>query len=294
MHGVPYFSVILTTFNRSKELVAAIESVLAQEFADFELIVVDDGSTDNTNEKVSRLADERLIYIKQENKGAGAARNTGIKKSRGGYICFLDDDDTYMPNHLSALHSSIVQNGSPRAMFRTYAKVCKTGAEPYLQEMTDKDALDPIEYIMNNVMYLPTVCIHRSAFEKYLFNEKIPLNIDYEMWLRILREFPLMEVKAYTVNIYFKGNSLTTGSEQTHKNYIRVWKDIFRDKGLSKHISAHTRKKIFLERYTWLAGEQAKQGKFFPTLATSFSILGCDTGYLFSKKMWSILYKSLF
>src|SRR3989344_2456358 len=96
-------SIIIPTYNRAKLLRRAIESVLKQTFQDFELLVVDDGSTDNTNEVVMEYAskDKRVFYISQENSGgASRPKNTGIKTARGEYIAILDSDDEWMQNKL--------------------------------------------------------------------------------------------------------------------------------------------------------------------------------------------------
>jgi len=99
----PKISVIIPTYNRAQVLSRAIQSVLKQTFNDFELIIVDDGSSDNTDEIVKEYIkkDNRIKYIKHDvNKGGNKARNTGINNSLGDYITFLDSDDEYLPNNL--------------------------------------------------------------------------------------------------------------------------------------------------------------------------------------------------
>ncbi len=101
-HARPFFSIILPTFNRAHIVRHAIESVLAQSFADWELIVVDDGSQDSTFDIVRSfvLNDERFRYHYARNHGLAMARNVGIHISHGKYITFLDSDDEYLPEHL--------------------------------------------------------------------------------------------------------------------------------------------------------------------------------------------------
>lgn len=103
----PLFSVIIPTYNRKDRVINAIESVLAQSFQDFELIVVDDGSTDSTHEIVEKIEDPRLRYIYQVNKGAPVARNTGISAAQGAYVSFLDSDDIFLPNKLERIAEEI-------------------------------------------------------------------------------------------------------------------------------------------------------------------------------------------
>ncbi len=90
----PLISVILPTYNRGYIVERAIKSVLNQTYKNLELIIVDDGSTDNTEEIVKSIEDKRIIFLKhKKNKGASSARNTGIKNSKGEYISFIDSDD---------------------------------------------------------------------------------------------------------------------------------------------------------------------------------------------------------
>jgi glycosyltransferase involved in cell wall biosynthesis len=98
---MPTVSVVIPTYNSATFLRAAIQSVLAQTYSDFEVIVVDDSSIDNT-ESVVHSFGNRVCYVRQENKGAGATRNHGIKRSRGKYVAFLDADDLWLPGKLAA------------------------------------------------------------------------------------------------------------------------------------------------------------------------------------------------
>ena len=97
---MPFFSIVIPTYNRATCVRRAIDSVLRQTFKDYELIVVDDGSTDNTSEVV-RGYGERIVYVPQHNRGVSAARNAGISRSVGDWVAFLDSDDEWLPGYLS-------------------------------------------------------------------------------------------------------------------------------------------------------------------------------------------------
>jgi glycosyltransferase involved in cell wall biosynthesis len=103
----PLFSIVIPVYNRSSVIGHAIESVLAQTLQEFELIIVDDGSSDDLYSVVRSYNDNRIVLIRQENQGASAARNTGMDAARGEFVAFLDSDDRFMPHHLSAI-STIV------------------------------------------------------------------------------------------------------------------------------------------------------------------------------------------
>jgi len=97
----PLISVVIPSYNRAELIANTLRSVLAQDFSDFEILVVDDGSKDATREAVEAVGDQRIRYIAQANAGANAARNNGIRQARGQYIAMLDADDTFLPTHLS-------------------------------------------------------------------------------------------------------------------------------------------------------------------------------------------------
>lgn len=108
----PFFSVIITTYNRAKLLPRALRSLIEQTEKDWEAIIVDDGSTDNTPEKVVPFLRKEypITYFRQENKGCEEAKNTGIFLSTGKYITFLDSDDEYTANHLAERKTLLIEN----------------------------------------------------------------------------------------------------------------------------------------------------------------------------------------
>jgi glycosyltransferase involved in cell wall biosynthesis len=101
----PFFSIVIPVFNRARTLPAALQSVLAQTEQDFELLVIDDGSSDDPASIVAGFADPRMRCVRQENRGAGAARNRGIDLARGRFVAFLDSDDRFLPDHLATMRA---------------------------------------------------------------------------------------------------------------------------------------------------------------------------------------------
>ena len=99
----PFFSVIIPVYNRAHVLGRALKSVFAQSCQDFEIVVVDDGSSDDPAAVIARFADPRITYIRQRNRGGGAARNAGIDAARGQFIAPLDSDDEFLPGHLARM-----------------------------------------------------------------------------------------------------------------------------------------------------------------------------------------------
>ena len=105
----PYFSIIIPLYNKEDFIADTIKSVLNQTFTDFEIIVVNDGSTDNSLKELQSIKDHRIITIQQKNQGVSIARNNGIKNAKGDYITLLDADDEWKPNHLELFYKTIKQ-----------------------------------------------------------------------------------------------------------------------------------------------------------------------------------------
>lgn len=103
----PFFSVIIPLYNKEKYILATLDSVLSQSFTDFEIIIINDGSTDKSIEEVEKLKDKRIRIYNQTNQGLSSARNSGINKARSEYIAFIDADDFWLPHHLKQIHNLI-------------------------------------------------------------------------------------------------------------------------------------------------------------------------------------------
>jgi len=106
----PFFSIVIPVYNRARELGEAIRSVLDQREQDFEIVVVDDGSSDDPESVVEGFNDPRILFLRQSNRGGGAARNAGIDLARGRFVTFLDSDDVYLPNHLANMRALLEES----------------------------------------------------------------------------------------------------------------------------------------------------------------------------------------
>ena len=206
-------SVIIITYNRAELLRSAIKSILNQTFQDFELIVVDDASKDNTPGVVQSFSDRRIRYIRHEtNKKEGGARNTGVENSKGEYIAFLDDDDEWMPDKLQRQvdlmdSSSLFVGGVYTGFLKIDRKTGKTLAR---RVPTKRGNIFHDMFIQNWVATPSTVLIRKACFEKVgLFDVSIPFGADYDMWTRISREFHFEYIRDALVNYYVHENRLS-------------------------------------------------------------------------------------
>ncbi|OAG28326.1 glycosyltransferase family 2 protein [Thermodesulfatator autotrophicus] len=186
----PLVSVIIPTYNRKAFLKEAIESVLAQSFKNFELIVVDDGSTDDTPYLATRY---HIRYVrKQKRQGVSAARNTGIRLAKGSFIAFLDSDDLWLPEKLAKQIVFFKKNPEAVAV-QTEEIWIRRGKRVNPRQRHKK----PSGYFFDRALELclisPSgVMLKREVFDKIgLFDESFPACEDYELWLRLLARYPV-------------------------------------------------------------------------------------------------------
>jgi glycosyltransferase involved in cell wall biosynthesis len=187
----PEVSVIIPTYNRGWVLREAVDSVLAQDFKDFELIVVDDGSTDNTRE-ILESYDHDLIVLRQSNRGVSAARNRGIAAGRGRLVAFLDSDDLWLPRKLSSQVDFF--NSNPAALVNQTEEIwIRNGVRVNPKTRHHKFSGMIFEKSLALCLVSPSaVMMKRSLFDEVgLFDEDLPACEDYDLWLRISRRYPV-------------------------------------------------------------------------------------------------------
>jgi len=187
----PFVSVIIPAFNRAAFLREAIDSVLAQTYEDFELIVVDDGSTDNSRSMLDSYKD-RLSCILSGNEGPGAARNKGIAAAAGDYIAFLDSDDLWLPKKLAVQVRFFRENPEQRVC-QTEEIWIRNGTRVNPMKKHKKHSGWIFVHCLPLCMVSPSaVMMRRSLFEELgPFDEAYPACEDYELWLRIAARYPV-------------------------------------------------------------------------------------------------------
>ena len=189
MSAPPLFSVIIPCYNQGRFLGESIESVLDQTVQDFEIVVIDDGSTDQTNEVAGRY--HRAHYIGQTNQGLSAARNTGIRESRGRYLVFLDADDKLLPNALEAALVCFRANPEYAFVSGGFRRISANGAFIERQPTVKSEHyLVLLKY--NYIGMQATVAYRREAIEAVGgFDIRLPACEDYDLYLRIASQFPV-------------------------------------------------------------------------------------------------------
>ncbi len=192
------FSVVIPLYNKEDHIFETVESVLGQEYSDFELIIVDDGSTDKSLEIVQSISDERLKLVSQENAGEGAARNRGIREANREFIAFLDADDYWKENHLAVLKRLIEKFPKVGIYASNYQIKNKQAFQrpdfAYLKKDNDQKIVNYFEVVTDGdqIVNSSNSCIPKQVFKKIgFFKENEPLGTDLDMWGRIALEYDI-------------------------------------------------------------------------------------------------------
>ena len=227
----PTVSIIIPTYNRAHLIGEALESVFAQTYLDYEVIVVDDGSTDDTRE-VLKSYGKRIRVVYQENQGISAARNRGISVSMGCYIAFLDSDDVWLPEKLERQVSYLDQHPAVALLYSRmrYTYVEKQGRERIVPEK----AFVTVEELLSESNCIPTSCavVRKDSLDKVgLFDPALPIAEDFDLWLRIGRRYEigfqdeiLGEHRRHALNT-------TENLEKVYRGYWKLYEKVVKEFG---------------------------------------------------------------
>lgn len=254
---MPEISVIIPAFNSADYIGEAIRSVLAQTYTNFELIVVDDGSTDATPEIVREFGHE-VTYVRQENGGAASARNHGIRIAKGEFIAFLDADDTWEPDKLEK-QINLFKDDPGLGMVFTENKLFDEEGE-YCDSLDKKNRLmsgDLAQSIfMSSGVATPTVMVRSEVFRKLgTFEESLSQSEDDNMWIRITSNYKGMLIDEPLVRIREHQGRIS-------HDYIKLFDSILQSIDMLK------------SKY----GDAVRK-KIEPVLAKKISLVQFDRGY---------------
>ena len=245
----PRVSVIMATYNMGGYVGAAIESVLAQTVGDLELHVVDDGSTDDTAERVQRyLTDPRVHYHYQPNAGQTAAKNRGIAASRGEFIGFCDADDLWAPEKLAMQIPVFERHPEAGVVYARTREIDENGNALPERKHSEPTGQVTQELFFENFVHFGTAMVRRSLLTQYgPFRSDLRMGIDWELWLRLSVhcEFQFVPEVAYLYRVW---------SGQMSKNWKGRYEACFRimrEFSLShpEYINARTRRRAYSYSY---------------------------------------------
>jgi glycosyltransferase involved in cell wall biosynthesis len=244
-HNAPFFSVVISTKNRATLVVKAVQSILNQSFNNFEILLVDNASTDNTEEALSYIQDFRLHYIKNEvDKERCFARNRGIKNAKGTYICFLDSDDEYLPNHLQVIYDKIQESNLKKALFFTSAY--ETYNFENLQERIcpNLEDFELFEYILTYTFNPARVAVHHSVLEEFQFDEQIPGLEDLDLWLRIATKYPITQIPKRTIVYQIHDESYSVAAPNRFKRELSLFNHVFTKQILKDFLPIQSKRRL--------------------------------------------------
>ncbi|MDD5259281.1 MAG: glycosyltransferase [bacterium] len=218
-------SVIIPTYNRAELVCEAIESVLRQAYRDYEIIVIDDGSNDDTVGKLREYGN-KIKYIHQKNKGVSAARNKGILEAAGEYIAFLDSDDIWVPYKLERQVKYFEDNPAIGLVYSygnyLSANTKKEQVKPRvitrsLQELVEEDAIFPTSTVMAKKK-----CLEEAG----LFDETLTGIEDFDLWFRVAEKFPIGFMPEILAHHRWHGTHLAEQSDKMSNGYIKIYNRI--------------------------------------------------------------------
>jgi glycosyltransferase involved in cell wall biosynthesis len=236
----PTVSVVIPTYNREQLIGRSIKSVLSQTYQDFEIIVVDDASTDNTKEVINSFNDDRIRYVRhKQNRGEATARNTGIKVARGEYIASQDSDDVWFPQKL-AKQIELLQNTSPKVgvAYTGFWKI-ENNEKTYIpfSWVNQKEGDIHRELLKGNFIGSPATLIKKECFKKVgMFDERLFHLVDWEMWLRVSKYYHFKFIDEPLLVAHYDSDNVSTNQNEFIKSQELILKKHFEDFSKDKEL----------------------------------------------------------
>jgi glycosyltransferase involved in cell wall biosynthesis len=259
----PYFSIIIPTYNRAKRLQETVTSVLNQTFQNFEIIVVDDGSTDSTHEVTKLIADNRVKYFYKINEERGIARNYGLSRSTGEYVSFLDSDDLIYSTHLQVIYENILRLNSPEVLHSDYEFQEENGN--VRSRGTKLPSLLNHHLLENSQIGVLGVFIRRDIALKHLFipHRSAIVAEDLFVWLTLAARYPFHHVPEVTGAIVLHdGRSVNNrNASKFLKGALLIIKNLSKDDEFIKYYSRSRANYFFAKSLIQVALIYSEEGR---------------------------------
>lgn len=247
-------SVVIPAHNAGATLAATVESVLRQSFSDFELLIIDDGSWDNTYSMATSIDDPRVQVIQQSNQGAPSARNTGIKAATADYIAFLDADDLWYPNKLGRQLQFMRHEGARASQTAVWfvqgdrAPLYRGACRPF------KDALLDVLLFRHMPGLMSTLVVERELLEKIgFFDETLAILEDWEMAIRLAKEGPFFNLDEALTMYRLHPDNRSRDLQLHLAPGFQVLEKLFSDPDLPHRIRPH-RRRVYAALFAMYAG----------------------------------------
>jgi len=224
----PLVSVLLSVCNGEKYLAEAIDSILSQAYQNFEFIIIDDGSTDDTLKIINSYGDERIILISRENRGLVASLNEGIQKARGKYIARMDADDISMPARLEE-QVKVMEQDDTLGVCGTSVIGFGSDQKERLWILTSDDQSLKAELLFSSCFSHPTVMMRKEllAAHSLLYDERFKHAEDFELWTRIAKYTKFANLKTPLLKYRVLEDSITREADRDMEKRYKVIKAIY-------------------------------------------------------------------
>ena len=255
---MPAVTVIIPTYNRSEFVRQAINSVLAQSYKDFELLVIDDGSTDNTRQVISAINDSRIKYIYKDNGGVSSARNLGLKKATGEFVAFLDHDDYYPQNFLEVLTKKLKENPDYGMAYGPITMVTQEGEQmPFYKADSCKSGWVTEAIFKKGFVWTSSSVFRKSVWDEFWYDENLKSSTeDFDAYLRLSTRCRFLYVPQITAYHRVLPDSLSHTKGVTCSKPLvleRFYFNLRGNKYVSKKVAyrkiSHSWRKVALQYY---------------------------------------------
>ncbi|QMU27571.1 glycosyltransferase family 2 protein [Adhaeribacter radiodurans] len=291
MKSKPFFTIVIPTYNRASFIKRTIQSVLDQSFQDFEIIVVDDGSTDNTEELVNSIKSDKVTYYKKANEERAIARNTGAQLSKGEYVNFFDSDDLLYPNHLEEANNVIQKYKFPEFLHLGYE--IKDTEGNVITNINSLSGDINQKLIFGNFLGCNGVFLRRDIALKHPFNGDRDLSAseDYELWLRLAARYPIRYSNIVTSTLinHDSRSVLITNKDKLIKRKNSFVKYLWEDEAVREKYSNY-KDLVLANSYTYIALHLALTKKHrISTLLYLFKSIKARPATLGTRRFWATL-----
>jgi len=244
-------SVIIPTYNRKLQVIEAIDSVLSQTLSDFEILVIDDGSTDGTAEAVKAIDDPRIRYFYKDNGGVSSARNVGLDKASGQYIAFLDSDDLYEPEYLETMVSALEKNPDYDVAYTAAINHFPDGKIEDFRTKYCRSGWISRDIFSCFFVLCQTCVIRHQSSEPLFFDEQLDVSEDVDFLLRLSCRSQFLYVPHAQVIRRVQHNSLSQedGTVKQTEDFIKVLERFYYELGGDQWIPKRTAHKRLSRLY---------------------------------------------
>ena len=280
-------SVITPTYNRARFLPAAVASVLSQTFGDFELIIVDDGSEDNTPDVLKPFfADRRVRYVYQENQGQSHARNLALKQATGDFIAFLDSDDVWAPDKLEKQLAVFRANSEVDIVHGDEAIINEQGSVVSLQNMRRYSGRITRYLLADNSVSITTALVRRRCFDEMGgFDTSVGVADDYELWLRFSARYCYQYEPGIVASYRVMADQISSDKRRRYAANERI---------IQQFLARYGEVLSPGERRWGLARFYCRKARYFASAGERGKAVGAIAGALHNAPLDSVVWRALY